>query len=216
MDQDIRAFAFDLDGTLLDTEVLWVEATELYLADRGCVLSHADAVAIVYGRSWRDVYVDVSARFPHLGVAIDEMEEGMREHVVRLRDRTDVVIHGSVALLRRLAEAHPVCVVSGSARRDVDTGLGIAGVRDTVAFFLGAEDYMPGKPNPACYRLAAQRLGIDPAACLVFEDSQAGVTAARAAGMRVVALSRPGLPAQDFSAADRVLSDLRAFQVADL
>ncbi len=208
---EICAYAFDLDGTLVDTEILWVEATELWLAERGCALSHEDAIAIVYGRSWLDVYADIAARFPRLGVPLAVMEEEMRVHLTRLRARGDVVIHASVALLKRLARMRPVCVVSGSSRLDVAAGLALAGVQDEVTFFLGAEDYAPGKPNPACYRLAAERLGVPADTCLAFEDSYAGVAAARAAGMRVVALARPGLPPQDFSGADLVVAELSTF-----
>jgi HAD superfamily hydrolase (TIGR01509 family) len=203
----IQAYAFDLDGTLIDSEILWVEATHSYLSERGCALSHAAAVELVYGRSCLDIYADLARRFP-LDMAEQALDVELRERVARLRASRDLVIPGSVALLRRLAKSYPVCVVSGSTRHDVAIGLDLAGVRDDVAFFLGAEDYAPGKPDPACYRAAADRLGVPPAACLVFEDSRAGVCAARAAGMRVVALARPGLPPQDFSAADRVVTDL--------
>ncbi len=82
-----------------------------------------------------------------------------------------------------------------------------------VRFVLGAEDYAPGKPSPAGFLEGARRLGVPPQECLVFEDSAAGIAAARAAGMRCVALDRPGAYPQDLSAADWVLSDLAQFSV---
>jgi beta-phosphoglucomutase-like phosphatase (HAD superfamily) len=104
-----------------------------------------------------------------------------------------------------------VAIVSGSPRVDVQDGVELLGIAPLLRFFLGSEDYPRGKPDPAGFLLAAQRLGAAPADCLVFEDSAAGVRAARAAGMRCVALARPGAPAQDLSDADLVLNDLGGF-----
>jgi sugar-phosphatase len=73
-------------------------------------------------------------------------------------------------------------------------------------------EYERGKPAPDCFLLAARKLGAEPAECTVFEDSEAGVAAGKAAGMRVVALRLPDHPSQDLSAADLVLEDLSRFE----
>jgi HAD superfamily hydrolase (TIGR01509 family) len=216
MKSGFQAFIFDLDGTLLDTEVLWVEATEAFLAARGLNLPHEDALHIVYGKAWSSVYRDLVARFPELDMSMPAMEAALRPFLLERRERTDVRIAGSIALLRTLAAQRPVCIVSGSGRRDVDAGIALAGIADCVAFSVASEDYDHGKPDPACFRQAAERLGVAPGACLVFEDSTAGVRAARAAGMRCVALARPGRPVQDLSAADAVVADLGDFSPARL
>ena len=205
------AFAFDLDGTLLDTEMLWVEATLAYLQAHGEAVDAATVTALVYGRSWTDIRTDIGRRYPKAIRSPEAMAGAVRERMLALRESTDCVIHDSVALLRRLAADVPVCVVSGSPREDVEAGVRLAGIDTTIRFLLGAEDYAPGKPDPACYRLAANRLGVDPAHVTVFEDSAAGVRAARAAGMVTVALARPGLPPQDLSPAHVVLESLSAY-----
>jgi sugar-phosphatase len=123
-----------------------------------------------------------------------------------------VTIPGSADLLKRLAATHPVCIVSGSIRHDIEHAIELMGVGELVAFYLGAEDYGPGKPDPACFLMAAAKLGCEPGECVVFEDSAAGLQAGKAAGMTCVALARPGAPAQDFAAADLVLEDLGHFR----
>jgi mannitol-1-/sugar-/sorbitol-6-phosphatase len=208
----LRAFLFDLDGTLQDSEILWVAATRAYLADRGVALAEAEATRLVYGHSWRDVYAGMVRLAPDLAPpGMAAVGDALRPYYLRLRQTTDIRIPGSVALLRTLSRDYPVAIVSGATRHDVADSIEQMGVGDCVRFYLGAEDYGAGKPEPACYLLAAQRLALPPATCLVFEDSAAGVRAAKAAGMRCVALRRPGAPAQDLAAADEVAAGLEGF-----
>jgi HAD superfamily hydrolase (TIGR01509 family) len=212
----IRAFIFDLDGTLLDSEVLWVEATHQLLRELGHDLSHDDAMEMVYGRSWHDVYAAIRGRFAGLTMSREAMEVELSRRMRPLRRTRKLGIDGSVSLLKRLARTHPVCIVSGSPRGDLVEALDILGIAGDIAFFLSSEDYAPGKPSPAGFLAAAVRLGVSPGECLVFEDSAAGVAAAKAAGMRCVALARPGAPAQDVSAADLCVADLGDFTPARL
>lgn len=202
-----EAFFFDLDGTLLDTEILWVEATECYVRDCGLEVRYEDVLADVYGISWRGVRENVQRRFPGLTWDWD----AIKRHFLRLREIRPLPIEGSIRLLRRLAKHYPVGVVSGSTREDVQDGLSRIGVQDCVAFALDDSCYSPGKPDPACYRMAAERVGVSPASCVAFEDSTAGITAAKRAGLYCTALVRPGRPIQDVSMADLVLADLSLF-----
>ena len=211
----LDAFIFDLDGTLVDTEALWAEAMRAFLADRGCRCSKEAILGIVFGRSWTDIYRDITGRFPALATTSSrEMAEDLRAYYLQLREVADgVIIHSSAALLKSLAQRYPVIIVSGSPRIDVEEAVLLLDAADSVRFFLGAEDYAPGKPSPAGFLLGANKLGVPPRNCLVFEDSLAGVTAAKAAGMWCVALDRQCAHPQDFSAADWVLPDLSAFSV---
>ena len=210
----VRAFIFDLDGTLLTTEALWVQATEEYLRGLGVAISHEDAVAMVYGRSWHDIYPDLVKRMPGGGLPRPDVEEAMAPIYYGLRGSRDIRIPSSIALLERLAREYPVCIVSGSSRKEVALGVELMGVGDALRFFLGAEDYSPGKPDPICYLKAAAKLAVPPAECLVFEDSWAGVQAAKRAGMVCIALSRNGCPDQDLSGADVVFADLADFELS--
>jgi HAD superfamily hydrolase (TIGR01509 family) len=207
----IQAFIFDLDGTLMDSEVLWVEAVGQLLSAAGHAVPDAEVVEIVYGKSWHDVYRAIGERFPSMRIPRSEMEADISRRMRQLRPSANLRIEGSVALLKRLAATQPVCIVSGSPRADLAYAVAHLNIGAEVSFYLGAEDYAPGKPSPAGFLLAAERLGVPPASCLVFEDSSAGVRAAKAAGMRCVALVRNGAPSQDVSAADLQVADLGAF-----
>jgi len=102
----IRAFFFDLDGTLLDTEILWVQAARAFLQAHGVAYTQTEATELIYGHSWRDVYAEMTRRFPQLAIGMDRAGAEMRVFLQRLRAETDVRITGSDRL--RLA-AHGYC-----------------------------------------------------------------------------------------------------------
>lgn len=207
----IQAYFFDMDGTLVDTEILWVEAMETLAREHNYPLSYDESLEMVYGVSWPEVFDRFRRLHPELPWTLDEMGALLAPYFMRLRESRDVRIQSSIALLRQLAAEYPVAVVSGSYRADIEAAIEIMQIGDIVKFYLGHEDYHPGKPHPACYLRAAEIAGIAPANCVVFEDSSAGITAAKDAGMHGVALARPGRPAQDYSRADLILNDLAKF-----
>ncbi len=209
----IKGYIFDLDGTLLDSEILWVEAVEDFIREHDPSVTREYATAIVYGRSWRDIYEEICRRLENLDMSIRDMQVALRPYFDRLSQTRDIRILGSVELLRTLSRDYPVCIVSGSPRDEIHDGVELMGIGDHLAFYLGAEDYSPGKPHPACFLMAAEKLGLSSAECLVFEDSAAGVLAAKRAGMACVGLSREDRPSQDLSPADLVLGDLGDFKV---
>jgi sugar-phosphatase len=207
----IKAFFFDLDGTLQDTEVLYVKAWQRSYQDKGCLVSHDQASKMVYGRAKDDVYASFHSLFPQAYPEMESIEESLEHHFKTFRKMQDIRIPGSIQLLNQLAEHHPVAIVSGNSRQEVSYAVTELDIGSNLAFFLGCEDYTPGKPDPACFLTAAKRLRILPSECLVFEDSEAGVQAAKSAGMLCIALQRPGTPQQDLSPADHILADLSEY-----
>lgn len=212
----VKAFIFDLDGTLVDTEILWADAMQQMLGDLSCFVQRDELLKIVFGRAWTDIYFDIVQRFPTLGkTSVFEMGNKLREYYLRLReDGKNTIIKSSAALCKELATQYPIIIVSGSPRADIVEAVKLLEIEDQLRFVLGAEDYAPGKPAPAGFLMGAKRLGLAPEECLVFEDSRAGVTAAKAAGMWCVALKRPSAHPQNLEAADWVLEDLANFSLA--
>ena len=209
----IDAFLFDLDGTLQDSETLYVEAWKNMYRQRGCEVSHAAALDLVYGLANGEIYAGFEKIFPGAYVDLPDALLGLEKHFAIVKDGRDVSIPSSIALLRDLSRQWPICIVSGSERSHIAEAVEQFDLGDHIRFFIGREDYEHGKPDPACYLMAAERLGVAPGRCLVFEDSTVGVGAAKEAGMNCVALARPGTPKQDIAAADLVLADLADFEM---
>lgn len=208
---DIGAYIFDLDGTLVDTEILWVEATADFLRSKGKEVSDEQVAAWVQGRSWDDIYLSLVAEWPEMDIGVDELDYEMRPFFDRLCESCDVRIHNSIAVLESVARHTPTVIVSGSPRSAIKEAVEVMEIGSSLKFYLGSADYSPGKPHPACFLMAAEKLNVAPECCVVFEDSTAGVNAAVNAGMPVVALVRPGAPQQDIAAANLILEDLSLY-----
>jgi sugar-phosphatase len=209
----LQAILFDMDGTLVDSEVIWLDAIAAALRQRGAEISDAEAVALVYGHAWPDIYREIASRYPDAYASRQAMEAVTVPLYTQCSQQRDIRIHASIDLLRALAQRYPVAIVSGSTRSRIEATIADLQIGDCIRAFVGCEDVAIGKPDPAAFRLGAQRLGVPASACLVFEDSAAGVQAAKAAGMRCVALCRDAARGQDLTAADLVLTSLAAFDL---
>lgn len=206
-----KGYIFDLDGTLLDTELVWIAVMERLFATHDICVTHEQVVKIVCGRAASDIYLDAVAisngKLSDMAAIAMEAYSYFEE----MKEATDIRINGSIELLKRLSKTAPVCIASGSPRAVIEEGIRHMGVEENVSFFLGSEDYAEGKPNPTVFLLAAEKLGVEPKDCVVFEDSCPGVTAAKRAGMKCVAIVLPNHPKQDVSQADVILDDLSKY-----
>jgi HAD superfamily hydrolase (TIGR01509 family) len=186
---DFKAFLFDCDGTIADSMplhfVVWTKA----LAEFGCNhFTHeffyamggvpvAGIVAEINRRDGLAIPIDIfMARYDEIYFSMLPQLAAVPEVLEQIHAR-----HGDI----------PFAVVSGSARESVTKSLETLGILPLFDTLVCAGDYAHGKPNPEPFLLAASRLGVEPSACLVFEDADAGIQAATAAGMAWVRILQP-------------------------
>ena len=201
-----RAVVFDMDGLLLDTEVLWQQAEEELFRRHGDRFSQADKLAVM-GTSFAMTaryFAERLGQRPERGPElVDELQQVM--HVL-LQEQVSSR-PGALELVTRLrGEGVRLALASNSSRFLVDTALATAGVTDAFEVIVTSDDVEHAKPAPDIYLLACARLGVEPAEALALEDSAPGIEAAKAAGMACIAV--PQFAETDVSAADRVIDTL--------
>jgi pseudouridine-5'-monophosphatase len=200
---------FDMDGVLLDTERFYSAVTQAIVGRWGKVFDWSVKGNMI-GRPARD-----SARYLVETLALPiTPDEYLREREAMLETLfpASLAMPGARELTAALAErgvAQAVATSSGRRLFDLKTARHRDWFRVFSAVVLGDDPRLTrGKPAPDIFLLAAAELGAHPAACLVIEDAPAGVAAAHAAGMQVVAVPDPGMDRAPFAGADLTIASL--------
>lgn len=193
-----KAVVFDFNGTLSDDEPLLLRVYQEQFAELGKPITEAEYYEHLAGHTDEDMFTrwfgqadpalieDRIARYNRLAADGSTVDDEMREAI------------------RFAAERMPVAIVSAAARSEIDPVVRAAGIGASLTLIVSQDDVANGKPDPECYLTAARLLGVDPAALLVFEDTDVGVAAAKAAGARVVGLTRT-LGAERMAQADELV-----------
>lgn len=172
---------FDCDGTLADTMPLHYRAWCETLAGRGASISE-ELFYDLGGVATEEIVRILNARYG-TRLPVEETAAEKEAHYVALLPQAPPV-QPVAALAREYHGRYPLAVASGGIRPLVETTLAALGLADCFQAVLTAEDVSCGKPAPDLFLLAAERIGVAPVRCVVYEDSELGLEAARRAGMR--------------------------------
>ncbi len=205
---NIKAVLFDMDGLMVDTEPLHLQAYNIVLRKYGKHLTEKEVVRRYIGTADIDGSRDMVVRF-QLPISAEELVNAKQVKAKQLLKNNIVVQLGLMELLTDLKKAgYKIAIASSSQLETIEIivdGLKITSLIDALS---SAEEVKRGKPAPDVYLLAAKKLGVDPSECLVLEDAPKGVQAGKAAGMKVFAIPSEYTKGQDFSLADKVLNSL--------
>ena len=204
----IEAVVFDLDGLLLDSEQVWDAAREQFVRERGGRW-HEGAQREMMGMSSQEW-----SRYVHEELGVPDPPEEISAEVVRRLVRLYrehlPLLPGAYEAVERLAQRWPLGLASSSNRELIDLALELGGLASYFQATVSSEEVGRGKPAPDVYLEAARRLGVDPSRTAAIEDSHNGIRAAKAAGMRVVAIPNRHFPPdeQALARADVTLGSL--------
>jgi beta-phosphoglucomutase len=195
---DVQAVVFDFNGTLSNDEPLLARVYQEQFAELGRPITEAEYFEQLAGHTDEEMFTrwfgradptqieDRIARYNHLAADGSTVDDEMR------------------AAVRYAATRAPVAIVSAAARSEIDPVVAASGIGGSISLIVSQDDVTRGKPDAECYLTAARLLEVEPRTMLVFEDTDVGVAAARAAGARVVGLTRT-LGAERMAAADELV-----------
>lgn len=223
--QTAQALLFDFNGVLIDDEEQHYEALRTVLGAEGIELSRERYYADYMGFDDRMCFLEAFRRAGREARAaeLDDLIERKARVYERLMARHPGLMDGAAEFVRRAAGEFLLAVVSGALRREIERALERAGVRRYFSVVVAAEDVERCKPDPEGYLAARRELEraegprgeLPPARCIVLEDSLPGLAAARAAGMRAVALATTH-PADRLDGADLVWRSLAGHDPREL
>ena len=213
---DYSAIIFDVDGLIVDSEELYSRTYIETLEDYGKTIAREDYTAAV----GIPVEENSAQAVKHFGLnttaeAYCEAWMDRFEAAISTPGGIDLM-PGILELLNHVKDRYPLGIASSTKRPRMTTTLtngllpylDVESLDEMFSTIQSGSDVVHTKPAPDIYLLAAEQLGVDPRTCVVFEDSQAGVIAAKSAGMTAVAVPNFFTQHQDHSKADRILDSL--------
>lgn len=202
----MKAIIFDMDGLMIDSESLYFQAER--------------EIARAFGRNIQDeILWKMMGRNPIEGmeILVRELElpispqeaVRLRTDLMRQKMKTDLkAMPGLREMIDAFTGRLKLAISTGAQEEFLDIAVDTLGIRDRFDVLQASNDIAKGKPDPEIFLKTCDRLGLDPAECIVLEDSENGVQAARRAGCFVIAVPSEFTKMQDFGSACLVASDL--------
>jgi beta-phosphoglucomutase len=223
----LRAIIFDMDGVICDSEPLHMQAFQHVLKELGIVLTdedYYDKYLACDDRGCFRAVLKVSGQPVPDGEALQKLidrkaryfDEQMKEHLI--------IYPGAESFVKKLGDKYPLALASGARRLEVEFVLKKAKIRGLFTAVVSADDVTEGKPHPESFLKALTILNerrlvdtpeIQPAQCLVIEDSIHGLAAAKAAGMKSAAVTT-SYKAEQLSAASTIIESLVGYDTSKL
>jgi len=216
VNHDFIPVIFDFNGVIVNDEPLHKELLRQVVREEGLTWADGDYERYYLGRNDRACLQGALERHHH-------PERDNQEYIDALINRKtgyyqetiggqDLLFPGAASVIASLAARYPLAIASGALRAEIEMVLSRAGIGHYFQLIVAAEDVRHSKPDPEGFLTAWQGLRLShpdltPAECLVIEDSVAGVTAAKSAGMRCLALTT-SYPATALSQADQIVNRL--------
>jgi beta-phosphoglucomutase family hydrolase len=209
----IEAVIFDMDGVLVDTEPLHTEIEKRQFRMNGISLTdeeHRQFMGTTSENMWREI-----GRRQQLNISVERLiEQNTTESLQFFTERSEIpVMPGIFALLEKLkSKQYPHALASSSVPEIIELILMKTGLKPYFQVIVSSQEAGRSKPEPDVFLLAARKLNIAPANCLVIEDSYNGIKAAHTAGMRCVAYQSPAADPKTQKEADFIIKSFEQLE----
>ncbi len=203
---NIKAAIFDLDGTLIDNNAVHLKSWLQYLKTMGRVVTEEEYRTHFNGRTNKDVLEYIFKKEMTKEEALPYTLE--KEAVYREMYKHDILpVEGLLDLLHAFEKfGVPMAIATSGIQPNIDFMFDHIDIQQYFPIVINSSHISRGKPDPEIYIKASQALGVDPANCLVFEDAIVGIRSAKAAGMKVVAITTTEA-ANALSTADMIIQN---------
>jgi HAD superfamily hydrolase (TIGR01509 family) len=208
----MSAILFDMDGTLIDSEPLWLKAEIEVMAEVGCHWDEQDQINCLGGPAERtERYMqERSKNIKPYGYFIKRLHEVMKERITNELD----LIPNALELLKECKKAGIKIALVTASSRDLMTIVLKRFPQGTFDIVVSGDDVEKSKPDPAPYLLAAKQLSVDISKCVVIEDSLTGVESGLASGAQVIGI--PHLVQMKENPSLRIISSLGDIRLSDI
>ena len=202
----IQAIIFDMDGLMIDSERLYFQ-TEREIA---AIFQKPVKEQILWKMMGRKPIesMEIFVRELHIPQSAEKILE-LRDRRMKEKLETDLVpMPGLFEIIHFFSKRLKLAISTGAEKKFLDIVLNSLGIRDEFSVLQTSDDIKYGKPEPETYLKTCEKLGLDPANCVVLEDSSNGVKAGKKAGCYVIAVPSEYTRDQDFSLADFIAGNL--------
>lgn len=208
----MKAIIFDMDGVIINSEPLHIELERKLLEELGGTITDEEHGHFI-GTTDYYMWSILKERF-NIGLSVEEMVNMKRK---RFRDnihRIELVDNFQDFFIRVCKADYKLALASSNNRATVDLIMDKFDLSKGLQVSMSGEEVEKGKPDPEIFLRTAEKLRLQPAACLVIEDAENGVAAAKAAGMKCIGIQHPGFQDQDLSRADLIINNFNELDLA--
>jgi len=211
----IRAVIFDMDGVIVESEHIHIEAEQQTMLKHGVRIS-AEELHAYTGTTAEFMFTELIRKYK-LNTTFERIFSEKEGILFRLLEKETRPTKGVIKLLKKLKQKGiRLAIASSSDRKLIEYILRRLDISRLFDFVVGAEDIAHSKPNPEIFLKSARGLKVKPVECLVVEDAKLGIDAAKSAGMKAIGYRNPNSGDQDLSRADMIIYDFSRFSVEEM
>jgi beta-phosphoglucomutase family hydrolase len=211
----IKAVIFDLDGVIVESESAHIEAEQQTFLKYGVRIS-SDELHKYTGTTAKLMFTELIRKYK-LNATFEEIFRQKEAILFKLLEKDAEPTKGVITLLKKLkSKGIKLAIGSSSTKKQIKYVLSKLDIEHLFDSVIGEEDIVRSKPDPEIFLKAAAELDVNPSECLVVEDSELGVEAAKRAHMKCVGYINPNSGDQNLSKADTVTDDFSRLDIGTL